>query len=178
MNSNQGAAKRGVYKKGVYKRKRTQTNARKRRFQAGPQTQTQGAQTRANANIRKREGVQKSMGNEVPWKTWMLIYLRLGCRICISLQLRDHSFSRRKKQFYLPVASRPSFDSLHSEFLSPFNFATHETEDPFATPQNKREQTLMTRTSLIKGVEVHPLNEGGWGSKNTIKQGVLDSPPP
>ena len=36
----------------------------------------------------------------------------------IILQLRDHPF-----------------DSLHSEFLSPLNFATHETEDPFAMPQ-------------------------------------------
>ena len=35
----------------------------------------------------------------------------------ISLQLRDHPF-----------------DSLHFACLSPFNFATHETEDPFATP--------------------------------------------
>ena len=37
----------------------------------------------------------------------------------ISLLLRDHPF-----------------DSLHSEVLSPLNFATHEMEDPFATPQN------------------------------------------
>ena len=27
------------------------------------------------------------------------------------------------------------FDSLHSEILSPLNFATHKMEDPFATPQ-------------------------------------------
>ena len=38
--------------------------------------------------------------------------------IFISLELRDHPF-----------------DSLHSVFLSPFNFATHEMEDPFAAPQ-------------------------------------------
>ena len=38
--------------------------------------------------------------------------------IVITLSLRDHQF-----------------DSLHSEFLSPLNFSTHETEDPFATPQ-------------------------------------------
>ena len=36
----------------------------------------------------------------------------------ITLELRDHPF-----------------DSLNSEVLSPLNFATHETEDPFATPQ-------------------------------------------
>ena len=35
----------------------------------------------------------------------------------ITLYLRDHPF-----------------DSLHSEILSPLNFATHEMEDPFAAP--------------------------------------------
>ena len=73
-----------------------------------------------------RRGPRKSMGNKVPWKTGVLIYLPVTLRPThfpaerssfITLQLRDHPF-----------------DSLHSEFLSPLNFATHETEDPFATP--------------------------------------------
>ena len=49
--------------------------------------------------FRNRGGVQKSMGSKVPWKTGML----LGH----PERLRDHSFSYRKKQFYLPATSRP-----------------------------------------------------------------------
>ena len=40
---------------------------------------------------------------------------------CISLQLRDHSFN-----------------SFYSAFQSPFNFATHEIEVPYATPQRRQ----------------------------------------
>ena len=50
----------------------------------------------------------------------MLIYLPVMSRPLIPC---------KKKQFYLPVTfscDHPHFDSLHSEFLSLFNFATHE----------------------------------------------------
>ena len=36
--------------------------------------------------IRKRGGVQKSMGNKVPWKTGVLIYLHVTSRPLMSLQ--------------------------------------------------------------------------------------------
>ena len=36
--------------------------------------------------IRKRGGVQKSIGNKVPWKTGVLIYLHVASRPLISLQ--------------------------------------------------------------------------------------------
>ena len=65
----------------------------------------------------KRGGVQKSMGHKVPWKTGMLI-----CR----LVLLDHSFSRRKKQFHLPVTSRPPIWQL--AFRS---FISLELRDPW-----------------------------------------------
>ena len=48
--------------------------------------------------LRKRGGVQKSMGNQVPWKTGVLIYL--------------------------PVTSRPLISLQKGAFLSPCNFAT------------------------------------------------------
>ena len=48
--------------------------------------------------FRKRGGVKKSMGNEVPWKTGMLIYL--------------------------PVTSRPLTFPQKEAVLSPCNFAT------------------------------------------------------
>ena len=48
--------------------------------------------------IRKREGVQKSMGNKVPWETGVLIYL--------------------------PVTSRPVISLQKEAVLSPCNFAT------------------------------------------------------
>ena len=74
----------------------------------------------------KHGGVQKSMDTKLPWKIGMLIYLPVTTGplivlqnevVFIFLQLRDHPFR-----------------SLHSEFLSPSNFATYEMEDPFATP--------------------------------------------
>ena len=71
----------------------------------------------------------------------------------IPLQLRDHSF-----------------DSLRSEFLSPFNFATHETEDPFATPhlhcQNLRVQTPAKFQRTPKG-RGGGGKTGGGGAKLT-----------
>ena len=78
--------------------------------------------------LRKREGVQKSMGNKVPWKIGMLLHLPVTSQPRIFPQ---------KEAFYLPVTSWHPFDSLHSQFLSPFNFATHEMEDPFATSQKQ-----------------------------------------
>ena len=36
--------------------------------------------------VRKRGGVQKSMGNKVPWKIGMLIYLPVTSRAPVSLQ--------------------------------------------------------------------------------------------
>ena len=38
------------------------------------------------ASVRKRGGVKKSMGNKVPWKTAMLIYLPVTSRPLVSLQ--------------------------------------------------------------------------------------------
>ena len=56
--------------------------------------------------VRKRGGVQKFMGHKVPLKSGMLICVPATSRplIFVSLQLRDHPF-----------------DTLHSDFLSPFN---------------------------------------------------------
>ena len=45
-----------------------------------------------------------------------------------------HVPAERSRQNTLQLRDHP-FDSLQSEFVSPSNFATHETEDPFATPQ-------------------------------------------
>ena len=77
--------------------------------------------------LRKRGGVQKSMANKVPWKTGMLIYLPGTSRPLISLQKEA-------------ISSPCNFATAHwtactLNFLCPFNFATHETEDPLATPQ-------------------------------------------
>ena len=44
-----------------------------------------------------------------------------------------HFPAERSSFTSLWLRDRP-FDSLRSEFLSPLNFATHEREDPFATP--------------------------------------------
>ena len=80
--------------------------------------------------FRKRGGIQKSMGKKVPCKTGVRIYLAVTSRPLISLaedavlspcNFRDHPF-----------------DSLHSEFISPLNFATHETEDPSQRPNFSR----------------------------------------
>ena len=69
-------------------------------------------------------GVQKSMGREVPGETGLLIRL--------------------------PVTSRPSIDRLHSEFSSPCNFATHQTEDSSSTPQRRVEsQSVNPEDSTI-----------------------------
>ena len=68
------------------------------------------------------------MGNKVPWKTGMLIYLLVTSRPLISC---------RKNQFYhlVSVLRPPNLSAMHSViFISQLNFATHETEDPFATP--------------------------------------------
>ena len=78
-------------------------------------------------------GVPKSTYKKVPWKIGMLIYLPATSRPLLFLR-------KGKKQFCLPVTLRPPvydhpFDSLHSECLSPFSFATHEMEDPFKSPQ-------------------------------------------
>ena len=91
---------------------------------------------RSGQNYRKRGGVHKSMGHEVPWKTGMLICDPVTSRPLIVLQTEA-------------VLSPCNFATTHSiactlsdsEFLFPFNFATHEMEDPFATPQNRRKVT-------------------------------------
>ena len=66
--------------------------------------------------IRKRGGVQKSMGNKVPWKTGVPIYLPVTSRPLISLQkeavLHPCNFATthltaRILNFYLPWTSRP-----------------------------------------------------------------------
>ena len=63
------------------------------------------------ARIRKRGGVQKSMGNKVPWKTGVPIYLPVTSRPLISLQkeavLHPCNFATthltaRILNFYLP----------------------------------------------------------------------------
>ena len=65
------------------------------------------------------------MGEKVPWKTWMLIRLPVTSQPCIFPQ---------KDAAYLPVTSRPPIWQLAFWSLSPLNFATHDMEDPFATP--------------------------------------------
>ena len=66
--------------------------------------------------LRKRGGVQKYMGNKVPWKTGMLIYLPVTSRPLISLQkeavLSPCNFATAHLtacilNFYLPWTSRP-----------------------------------------------------------------------
>ena len=66
--------------------------------------------------IRKRGGVQKSMGNKVPWKIGVLIYLPVTSRPLISLQkepvLSPCNFATTHLtacilNFYLPWTSRP-----------------------------------------------------------------------
>ena len=71
----------------------------------------------------------------------------------INLQLRDHPF-----------------DSLHSEFLSPLNFATHETEDPFATPQIIFEKLRISRAILLKCLSFLDISRAQNTSKITKKQ--------
>ena len=123
-----------------------------------------------NVFFRKRGGVQKYMGNIVPWKIGVLF---------ISLQLRNHSFSCRKKHLYHLVTSRPPFWQL--AFWYPLNFATHETEDPFATPHfcrvwhNSRQmcasflQGTATRAKIFKHVLFFRRSQegcGGLGGEN------------
>ena len=80
------------------------------------------------SKLRKRGGIQKSMGNKVPWKIGMLISLPVTLRPLIFLQKEA-------------VLSPCNFATTHLTacilsflLISPFNFATHETEDPFAMP--------------------------------------------
>ena len=78
------------------------------------------------AGLQKIIGVQNSMGNKVPWTTGMLIYLPVTSRPLIFLQ---------KEAIWSPC----NFATTHLKacilnFDLPSNFATHETEDPFASP--------------------------------------------
>ena len=76
----------------------------------------QPTQKSTHPKVRKRGGVQKSMGNKVPWKTGMLIYLPVTSRPLISLQkeafLSPCIFATTRLaacilNFYLPWTSRP-----------------------------------------------------------------------
>ena len=74
------------------------------------------------------------MGNKAPWKIGMTINLPVTSRPLISLQKEA-------------VPSPCNFATTHLTaciltFLCPLNFATHETEDPFATPQNSSQQII------------------------------------
>ena len=65
------------------------------------------------------------MGNKVPWKTWVLIYLPVTSP--------THFLAEA-------VLSPCNFATAHLTACTPngylpLNFATHETEDPFAMPQ-------------------------------------------
>ena len=71
--------------------------------------------------LRKRGGVRKFLDHKVPLKIGMLIYLLVTSRPLTVLQ---------KEAFYLPVVG-----SLCSTFYLPVTPATHEMEDPFATPK-------------------------------------------
>ena len=70
--------------------------------------------------LRKRGGVQKSMGKKVPWKTGMLISLPVTSRPVIFLQKEA-------------VSSPCNFATTHLTacilISPPFNFATHEMDD-------------------------------------------------
>ena len=70
-----------------------------------------------------------------------------------------------------PVASRPlifpqkeavlspcdhPFDSLHSEVSYPLNFATHETEDPSATPPKTSDLGAPAMLADVRVVLWHP----------------------
>ena len=77
--------------------------------------------------IRKRGGVQKSMGNKVPWKTGVLNYFPVTLRPLISLQ---------KEAFLSPC----NFATAHMtacilNFCLPWTSRPMKREDPFATPQ-------------------------------------------
>ena len=79
--------------------------------------------------IRKRGGVQESMGNKVPWKTGMLFYLPVTSRPLI--------FPQKEAVLSPCYFAITHLTACILKFLSPLNFATHEMEDPFATPQTK-----------------------------------------
>ena len=51
----------------------------------GPKKKVQDGAEK-ESKFRKRGGVQKSMGNKVPWKTGVLVYLPVTSRPLISLQ--------------------------------------------------------------------------------------------
>ena len=79
-------------------------------------------------NIRKCRGVQKSMGNKVPWKIGLLIYLPVTSRPLISLQkeevLSPCNFATTHLKacilnFYLPWTSRPM--KRRTLFATPHN---------------------------------------------------------
>ena len=53
-------------------------------------------------------------------------------------------------------------DSFHSEFLSPFDFATHKTEDPFATPQIREKQRVGKTQGRGKHT-IKPLPKNSFG---------------
>ena len=91
----------------------------------------------APENVRKLRGVQKSIGNKVPWKIGMLIYLPVTSRPLISLQ---------KEAILSPCNFATTHLTACILILNPLNFVTHETEDPFATPQN-----VLTRYEKPKG---------------------------
>ena len=66
----------------------------------------------------------------------------------ISLQFRDHPF-----------------DSLNSVVLSPLNFATHETQDPFATPQKPQKILRVCFLTLVDVSDISIFFRSGLGEK-------------
>ena len=68
------------------------------------------------------------MGNKVPWKTGMLIYLPVTSRPLIFLLLKGAVLSPCN-------FATARLTACILNFLSPLNFATHEMEDAYATPQ-------------------------------------------
>ena len=106
-----------------------------RRFFRGNQAEL------AKIGFRKRGGVQKSMGNKVPWKigadlspcNFATAHFPAEISSFITLFLRDHPF-----------------DSLHSEFLSHFIFATYETDSqpPMGGSTLSRRHTVLASKIL------------------------------
>ena len=85
-----------------------------------------------DSRLRKREGVEKSMGNKVPWKTGMPIYLPVTSRPLISLQKEA-------------VSSPCNFATAHLTALGDQRITSTSTE------RQKRCQNLAPAPVIISG---------------------------
>ena len=106
---------------------------------------------RRGCKFRKRGGVQKSMGHKAPLKTGLLIYLPVTSRPLIYQQKEA-------------VLSPCSFATTHLtacvlNYYLPFEITTHETEDPFATAQQRPFGPRGPKTSCTRAKQVLVVQE-------------------